>query len=200
MDIEILLVFLLSTSLLTISPGPDILYVFYKSISDGKNPAIKTVFGLTTGLFFHTFLLVIGFSILIKNNQTIFFLIKIFGFLYFLFLALNILFKNKKPNSNKLRKSNNDFFVGLMMNLLNPKVSLFFIAFFPGFIFSDSIIIEIQFLVLGVIFWFVATSIFLVVVFISSTFKNQIQDLLDNKNLKYVQALVFLLVGIWIIK
>jgi len=86
------------------------------------------------------------------------------------------------------------------MNLLNPKVSLFFIALFPGFIFSDNISIEIQFLVLGLIFWSTATLIFLIVVFISSRIKDKIQNLLDNKNLKYVQALVFLLVGIWIIK
>ena len=87
-----------------------------------------------------------------------------------------------------------------MMNLLNPKVSLFFIALFPGFIFSDSITIEIQFLILGVIFWFVATIIFLIFVFISSKFKKNIQNLLENRNAKYIQAIVFILVAIWIVK
>ena len=117
-----------------------------------------------------------------------------------MFLAGNVFFRSKKSKSSSLLKTNNDFYVGLMMNLLNPKVSLFFIALFPGFIFSDKISIEIQFLVLGLIFWSTATLIFLIVVFISSRIKDKIQNLLDNKNLKYVQSLVFLLVGIWIIK
>ena len=87
-----------------------------------------------------------------------------------------------------------------MMNLLNPKVSLFFIALFPGFMFSDNISIEIQFLVLGLIFWFIATLIFLIVVFISSRLKSKIQNLIENNNVMYLQSIVFLLIAIWIIK
>ena len=200
MQLDTILIFIFSVSILTISPGPDIIYVFFKSSTEGIKAGVKTVFGLTTGLIFHTLLLVFGISALIKSNDNIFFVLKLFGFFYFMFLAGSIFFRTKKSKSSSLVKTNNDFYVGLMMNLLNPKVSLFFIALFPGFIFSDKISIEIQFLVLGLIFWSTATLIFLTVVFISSRIKDNIQNLLANKNLKYVQALVFLLVGIWIIK
>ena len=200
MQLDTILIFLLSVCILTLSPGPDIIYVFFKSSTEGIKAGVKTVFGLTTGLIFHTLLLVFGISALIKSNDNIFFVLKLFGFFYFMFLAGSIFFRTKKSKSSSIVKTNNDFYVGLMMNLLNPKVSLFFIALFPGFIFSDNISIEIQFLVLGLIFWSTATLIFLTVVFISSRIKDKIQNLLDNKNLKYVQALVFLLVGIWIIK
>ena len=200
MQLDTILIFWLSVCILTLSPGPDIIYVFFKSSTEGIKSGIKTVFGLTTGLIFHTLLLVFGISVLIKSNDNIFFVLKLFGFFYFMFLAGSIFFRTKKSKSSSIVKTNNDFYVGLMMNLLNPKVSLFFIALFPGFIFSDNISIEIQFLVLGLIFWSTATLIFLIVVFISSRIKDKIQNLLDNKNLKYVQALVFLLVGIWIIK
>ena len=200
MQLDTILIFWLSVCILTLSPGPDIIYVFFKSSTEGIKSGIKTVFGLTTGLIFHTLLLVFGISALIKSNDNIFFVLKLFGFFYFMFLAGSIFFRTKKSKSSSIVKTNNDFYVGLMMNLLNPKVSLFFIALFPGFIFSDNISIEIQFLVLGLIFWSTATLIFLIVVFISSRIKDKIQNLLDNKNLKYVQALVFLLVGIWIIK
>ena len=200
MQLDTILIFLLSVCILTVSPGPDIIYVFFKSSTEGIKAGVKTVFGLTTGLIFHTLLLVFGISALIKSNDNIFFVLKLFGFFYFMFLAGSIFFRTKKFKSSSIVKTNNDFYVGLMMNLLNPKVSLFFIALFPGFIFSDNISIEIQFLVLGLIFWSTATLIFLTVVFISSRIKDKIQNLLYNKNLKYVQALVFLLVGIWIIK
>ena len=200
MQLDTILIFWLSVCILTLSPGPDIIYVFFKSSTEGIKSGVKTVFGLTTGLIFHTLLLVFGISALIKSNDNVFFVLKFFGFFYFMFLAGSIFFRTKKSKSSSIVKTNNDFYVGLMMNLLNPKVSLFFIALFPGFIFSDKISIEIQFLVLGLIFWSTATLIFLTVVFISSRIKDNIQNLLANKNLKYVQALVFLLVGIWIIK
>ena len=200
MQIDTLLVFLFSSIILTISPGPDIFYVFYKTVSDGRSAAIKTVFGLTTGLFLHTFLIIIGFSLIIKNNQTLFSIIKFFIFSYFIFLSWKSIFQNKKTNINVSKKENNDFIVGLMMNLLNPKVSLFFIALFPSFIFSDIISIEIQFLILGIIFWLIATNIFLMLVFVTSRFKNTIQGLFENNRIKYVKAIVFFLIGIWIVK
>ena len=200
MQLETLFIFFLTTSLLTLSPGPDIVYVFIKSSTDGLKAGVKTVFGLTTGLIFHTLLLVFGISALINTNEKIFFFLKLFGFLYFLFLTLNIFFRTKKPKSSFFVKTYNDFYVGLMMNLLNPKVSLFFIALFPGFIFSDELITEIQFLVLGFIFWLTSTLIFLIVVFISLKFKNKVQNQLENKNLKYIQAIVYFLIAIWIIK
>ena len=200
MQLDTLFVFLLSASILTLSPGPDIIYVFLKSSTDGVKAGVKTVFGLTTGLIFHTLLLVFGISALIKSNENIFFGLKLFGFFYFLFLSGSVFFRTKKSKFTGLVKTTNNFSVGLMMNLLNPKVSLFFIALFPGFIFSDSITIEIQFLILGVIFWFVATIIFLIFVFISSKFKKNIQNLLENRNAKYIQAIVFILVAIWIVK
>ena len=68
MQLDILLVFLFSAIVLTLSPGPDIIYVFIKSSTKGTRAGIKTVFGLTTGLIFHTLLLVFGISALIKSN------------------------------------------------------------------------------------------------------------------------------------
>lgn len=200
MQLDILLIFLLSVCVLTLSPGPDIIYVFIKSSTEGLKAGVKTVFGLTTGLIFHTLLLVFGVSALIESNENIFFGLKVFGFFYFLFLAGSIFFNPKKSKLTNLVNTTNNFSVGLMMNLLNPKVSLFFIALFPGFIFSDSIKIEIQFLILGIIFWLVATIIFLIVVFISSKFEENIQSLLENRKTKYIQAIVFILVAIWIVK
>ena len=200
MQLDILIIFLLSVCILTLSPGPDIIYVFIKSSTEGVKAGIKTVLGLTTGLILHTLLLIFGISALINSNENIFFGLKVFGFFYFLFLAGSIFFRPKKSKFNNLANTTNNFSVGLMMNLLNPKVSLFFIALFPGFLFSDSITIEIQFLILGIIFWFVATIIFLIVVFISSKFKENIQNLLKNRHIKYIQAIVFILVAIWIVK
>ena len=127
MQLDTLLIFLFSASILTLSPGPDIIYVFLKSSTDGKIAGIKTVLGLTTGLFFHTILLVFGISALINSNEYFFMLIKVFGFMYFIFLAISTYIENSKINENK-KTNRSDFVTGLMMNVLNPKVSIFFIT------------------------------------------------------------------------
>ena len=199
MQLDILIVFLFSTFALTLSPGPDIIYVFYRSISNGKFSGIRTVFGLTTGLFCHTLLMIFGVSIFIKNNDSLFFIIKLFGCIYFVFLAFKTLFFVKKNEKFLNKKNDNDFLIGLMMNLLNPKVSLFFIAFFPGFIFHDNLSYEIQFLILGLLFWLIATLTFLLIVLISSRFKSQFQNLIGSNFIKYLQVLIFLFISFWII-
>ncbi len=198
MQIDTLLVFLFSSIILTVSPGPDIIYVFIKSSSDGIRAGVKTVLGLTSGLLFHTLLLVFGISAVIEASPFVFFLIKLFGCFYFLFLAIK-LYVSENNRETKKRIFQNDFLTGLMMNLLNPKVTIFFIAFFPNYIFDDTISIQIQFAILGIIFWTVANLIFLIVVYISSRFNKNIQEFVGSKKVKLIKFVFYLFISIWII-
>ena len=198
MQLDTILIFLLSASILTLSPGPDIIYVFFKSSTEGIKAGIKTVFGLTTGLVFHTLLLVFGISALINSNENVFFVLKLFGFFYFIFLAISTCNKSlkvdKKSNYNK-----NDFITGLLMNVLNPKVSIFFIAFFPNYIFHDSWTYELQFALLGFLFWFIANTIFLLVVFLSSFNIVLIKKIINHNKIKIFKSIFYLIIAIWIL-
>lgn len=198
MQLDTLLIFLFSASILTLSPGPDIIYVFIKSSTEGKIAGIKTVFGLTTGLIFHTLLLVFGVSALINSNDYFFFILKVFGFIYFIFLAISTYNKNSKID-NKNLSSKNDFTTGLMMNVLNPKVSIFFIAFFPNYIFHNSWSYELQFSILGLIFWLVANTIFLLVVLLSSFNTGFVNNLINHNKIKVFKSVFYLFIAIWII-
>ena len=198
MQLETLLIFLFSASILTLSPGPDIIYVFIKSSTEGKIAGIKTVFGLTTGLIFHTLLLVFGVSALINSNDYFFFILKVFGFIYFIFLAISTYNKNSKID-NKSLSSKNDFTTGLMMNVLNPKVSIFFIAFFPNYIFHNSWSYELQFSILGLIFWLVANTIFLLVVLLSSFNTGFVNNIINHNKIKFFKSVFYLFIAIWII-
>ena len=198
MQLETLLIFLFSASILTLSPGPDIIYVFIKSSTEGKIAGIKTVFGLTTGLIFHTLLMVFGVSALINSNDYFFFILKVFGFIYFIFLAISTYNKNSKID-NKSLSSKNDFTTGLMMNVLNPKVSIFFIAFFPNYIFHNSWSYELQFSILGLIFWLVANTIFLLVVLLSSFNTGFVNNLINHNKIKVFKSVFYLFIAIWII-
>ena len=198
MQLDTLLIFLLSASILTLSPGPDIIYVFIKSSTEGISSGIKTVFGLTTGLIFHTLLLVFGISALINSDDYVFFVLKLFGFFYFIFLAVSAynesLEINEESNSNK-----SDFNTGLMMNVLNPKVSIFFIAFFPNYIFHNSWSFEIQFSILGFLFWLIANTIFLLVVFISSLNTVFVKKIIKHDKIKIFKIIFYLFIAIWIL-
>ena len=198
MQLDTLLIFLFSASILTLSPGPDIIYVFIKSSTEGKIAGIKTVFGLTTGLIFHTLLLVFGVSALINSNDYFFFILKVFGFIYFIFLAISTYNKNSKID-NKSLSSKNDFTTGLMMNVLNPKVSIFFIAFFPNYIFHNSWSYELQFSILGLIFWLIANTIFLLVVLLSSFNTGFVNNLINHNKIKVFKSVFYLFIAIWII-
>jgi len=197
MQIDILLFFLFSAIVLTISPGPDIVYVFIKTTSDGYKAGVKTVLGLTSGLFFHTLLLVFGISTIIESSPFIFKSIKFFGSSYFLILAIQLFIISKNQDSKK-NLTKNDFFTGLMMNLLNPKVTVFFIAFFPNYIFHDNLSVEIQFAVLGIIFWIIANLIFLIVVFLSDRFGKNFKKYVNSKKIRVVKAIFYLFISIWI--
>ena len=96
MQIDVLFAFLTSVFFLTLSPGPDIIYVFYKSLTSGFKEAAKLSMGLTSGLLIHTFFLAFGISSLIKSNQVYFDLIKYFGFIYFAYLAFSQFFKKNR--------------------------------------------------------------------------------------------------------
>lgn len=203
MHFDVLITFIFSSLVLTISPGPDIIYVISQSLVKGKKAAIITSLGLTTGLLFHTFFVVVGLSVLISENENIFFSLKMLGFFYFIYLAFMVFLKRKNKidiKSNELENIN-FFKKGLLMNLLNPKVSLFFIALFPGFIFNDNLSSQLQFLILGLIFWLQANLIF----FSVSIFSNKIKNLISSQNVfsrnRFVlEICIYIFIAIWILK
>ena len=198
MQLDTLLFFIFSVSLLTLSPGPDIMYVFLKSISDGKREAIELSLGLTSGLLFHTMLVVFGISAILNSNDLYYDIIKYFGFFYFLILSLlSILKKNNVKKKKNISKNN--FITGFLMNVLNPKVSIFFIAFLPGFIFHDTMHIKLQFLTLGLIFWIISTIVFVLISISSEIFRPKLNKLINSKNLRYIQSLIYLLIAFYIV-
>src|SRR6056300_1968552 len=201
MDLETLITFLLASFTLTISPGPDILYVISQSIIKGKKSAFMISLGLTTGLLVHTLLVAIGLSVIISQNENILNIIKLLSVFYFFYLIVLVFLKrNDNLKQNEDGFSENQFKKGLIMNLLNPKVSLFFIAFFPNFLFHDQISNQIQFLILGLIFWLQATIVFLLVSIFSSKFALiSNKKSFFNKNIYIIEISIYLFIIYWIV-
>ena len=198
MDFQTLYTFFVSSLVLTISPGPDIIYVLSQSIVKGKNSAIMVSLGLTSGLLIHTFFVSIGLSLIIIENKEYLFFLKILSVMYFLYLIFKVYVnRNIDLNFEKKNTNRNEFYKGLVMNLLNPKVGLFFIALFPGFLFHDQLSDQTQFFILGFIFWFQATIIFLIV----AVYGPKLNFFKSQKSKFYLlEILIYLVIIYWVIK
>ena len=198
MDFQTLYAFVISSLVLTISPGPDIIYVLSQSIIKGKKSAIMVSLGLTSGLLIHTFFVSIGLSLIIIENKEYLFFLKILSVMYFLYLIFKVYInRNIDLNFEKKNTNRNEFYKGLVMNLLNPKVGLFFIALFPGFLFHDQLSDQTQFFILGFIFWFQATIIFLFV----SVYGPKLNFFKSQKSKFYLlEILIYLVIIYWVIK
>jgi threonine/homoserine/homoserine lactone efflux protein len=196
--------FLLASIALTLSPGPDILYVLTQSISNGKKFGIATAAGLVSGILVHTTLIALGVSAVIKQSELIFTGIKIIGACYLLWIAFQVY---KAPASIDLKTNNNSksnllslFKQGFIMNVLNPKVTLFFLAFFPGFIDEKSGNVTQQIYLLGFLFMLQAFVIFSLVSILADKLTIFIRS---NQNfavfLKWFQIVVFILIAVLIL-
>ncbi|WP_439151733.1 LysE family translocator [Winogradskyella sp.] len=204
MNLEILISFALATSALAISPGPDNIYVLVQSITNGKSFGLATVCGLITGCIIHTTFLAFGVSAIIKANEHLFTGIKILGAIYLIYLAFKVYKSdsiiNLNDNSPQKKSLKGLFIQGFFMNVLNPKVTMFFLAFFPGFLFSDTMSTVIQFYILGGIFMLVSFIIFAAIALLAGQIKSYT---LSHKNsgviFKWLQIVVFVGIAIFIL-
>ena len=197
-----LIPFLTASVILTISPGPDIIYVLVQSISNGRKAGILTTLGLVSGILIHTSLVAFGVSVIIKESDHFFLAIKIFGALYLFYLAYKVLTTEGeisiKNNSIPLRSDFSLFRKGFIMNVLNPKVTIFFLAFFPGFLWDSGENTVLQFYILGSLFMLQALLIFGTVAFLAGRISGYLNSHPSSGLvLKWLQILVFIGIGIF---
>lgn len=201
---ETLISFAFATSALAISPGPDNIYVLVQSITNGKAYGIATVCGLITGCIVHTTLLAFGVSAIIKANDDLFFGIKVLGALYLLYLAYKV-FKSDAQldfdSETAPKKSLKALFVqGFFMNVLNPKVTIFFLAFFPGFLFSETMSTIAQFYILGGIFMLVSFIIFSTIALLAGQIKSYtLKHRKSGVVFKWLQIVVFIGIAVFVL-
>ena len=190
-----ILLFFISSLALTIMPGPDILFVINQSLEDKKSGLLVS-FGLCSGLIVHTLVLAFGLSAVIEQNDNVIMFFKYFGSVYLFYLAFQ---EFKKDRIISKRQNENFYLRGVYMNLINPKVLIFFLAYFPNFLFSDSISTSFQFIILGAIFILQALIVFSIV----SLASNRLISLLNidsrNKKIVYFKSFIFVLIGLSIL-
>ena len=204
LDLNIIIPFLSASILLTLMPGPDIIYVIMQSITNGKKYGIVTALGLVSGIMIHTTLIAFGVAAVINQSEILFLIIKLFGAFYLFYLAWKVYKSSNSMNfeSNQIQKRSLKelYKQGFIMNVLNPKVAIFFLAFFPGFIVESKGGITLQIYILGLIFMIQAFVIFSLVSITSAKLTIFLrQNKKFEKIVKWIQIFVFIAIGIYIL-
>lgn len=202
METTIILSFLGASVLLTLLPGPDNIFVLTESLTKGSRNGIAISIGLVSGILIHTLAAATGLSLIIKSSAIAFSIIKYIGAGYLFFLALKAIKEGKPIIQSKkgLDGSRKSFLLlvrkGFIMNVLNPKVSLFFIAFLPQFTRSNGIDMTIQMIILGLIFMLQALVIFCLVASLSGRLSTYLNSPKFWKITKWSKVSVMSLLGL----
>ena len=156
LSIYILIAFFSASLLLALVPGPDNIFVLTQSIFQGKKSGLVIMLGLCTGLIFHTLAVTFGVAVIFQTSVIAFTILKIVGAMYLLYLAWQIF----NAPTEKIDIKNNSisidykklYYRGIIMNITNPKVSIFFLAFLPQFTNPALGTVSLQMLFLGALF------------------------------------------------
>ena len=165
-----LYLFFIASLLLNLTPGNDMLYVASRTISQGVKAGLFSALGIFIGCFVHIIAAVFGLSIIIAQSAFLFNTIKFLGVGYLLYLGIKAFFSKSSFNSDieklprveewKLLKQ------GIITNILNPKVAIFFLSFLPQFVDSTSPLFKWQLFSLGMWFDIQGTAILIIVTFL----------------------------------
>ena len=153
--------FVVSGLLLNLTPGQDTLYIVGRSVSQGRRAGVFSVLGIVSGCVIHTFAAAFGLSALLATSAHAFTVVKTAGGVYLGYLGIRMLFERAEPVGAAAEFAHESdraiFRSGLLTNVLNPKVALFFMAFLPQFVAPDAESRVVTFLFLGAVFIFNGT-------------------------------------------
>jgi threonine/homoserine/homoserine lactone efflux protein len=156
-----LLTFAVAASLLIVVPGPNVLFIISRGIEQGRRAAVTSAMGVETGMLVHTAAATLGLSALGASSDLVFSIVKYAGAAYLVWMGIQALRTRPDPlrvergrGRSSLRRL---YLQGLVINVLNPKVGLFFLAFLPQFVDSERGSSAAQIMVFGAAFFVIAT-------------------------------------------
>ncbi len=204
MGIDNYFAFILTGLFLVMTPGMDTLLVLNKSIGQGKKAGVYTTLGISSGILVHTFLGAIGLSMLIAKSPIAFSVIKYLGAAYIIYLGVMKFAEKSKAvrveeqvETKPVGTSKNDYLSGLITNVLNPKVAILFLAFFPQFINPNHLNSPVPFILLGTTMTLIGIIWFLSLTFFSNYFSQKFKkSKKSNFPLNKISGLVFIIMGI----
>jgi threonine/homoserine/homoserine lactone efflux protein len=137
---------------LIIAPGPDMLYVITRGVAHGRKAGILSAIGVVCGILVHTTAAAFGLTLLLQTSALAFLVVKFIGATYLIYLGIKTwreksTFQLQTPVPSA--KSSALFWQGVLSNVLNPKIAIFFLAFLPQFVDKGSSQVTLQMVILG---------------------------------------------------
>ncbi len=199
-DIVSFQLFLITVLIICITPGIDMMFILNRSISQGRDAGIYSALGVSVGAVVHTVLSGLGLSVILQTSVVLFTIIKIVGAVYLIYLGIQMFISKQSSISIKktVYQSRRKLFVqGVITNVTNPKLALFFISFIPQFISVDNQYGPIPFLILGSIFAVMgAITSFIIAIFSSSLTTKLRENIVAEKIINKISGAVFVILGI----
>jgi len=180
-DLSFWVLFFTTALALNIAPGPDLLYILTKTIANGKRVGIASALGVCSGALFHVAAASLGLSAILVSSAIAFTVVKFIGVGYLLYLAYESFRSagtslNITSNSELKESAWKAYKQGVLVDILNPKVAIFFMAFLPQFIRDDHGAVPMQLLYLGLLVVAVAVIVEVTYVLLASKLTNKIRS------------------------
>jgi threonine/homoserine/homoserine lactone efflux protein len=172
------LAFALAGLALNIVPGADMTFIIASAARGGRRDGIVAALGISGGALVHVFAAAIGLSALLAASQTAFAIVKWVGAAYLIYVAVSLLRSSKSSADAPQRKPQTGwrlFRAAAMVDLLNPKVALFFLAFLPQFVNPHAGIPAVQILCLGLWFDFAGTIVNMIIALVAARAAEQLR-------------------------
>ena len=195
-----LILYIGAAALLVITPGPDLLYVLTMSVGRGTRAGVLSAAGVSMGVLVHTLAVTLGLAVLLQTSTLAYTVIKYLGGAYLIYLGIQTLRHPLDLSLDDIQKGaprSRQYFVrGMMSNVLNPKVALFFLTFLPQFVTAEGGSATMQMLTLGLIYALLAISIKSSVAMMSGSVSGWLRNAPGRADkLRYGMAAVFILLG-----
>ncbi len=186
--------FIAASLAVIVAPGPDNIYVLTRGVAQGRQVALASAWGMCSGLVFHTTLAALGLSAILARSAVAFSVVKYAGAAYLIYLGVRALLSTEgfapSAGEESAARLGRFFLKGLTMNLLNPKVAVFFLAFLPQFAGMSEATpsnAALQLVTLGLTFALLSVIVFSAIAIFSGTLGDRL-----SKNPRYATALQWL--------
>lgn len=155
--------FLMTSLIIVLIPGTDVIYTVSVGLIDGKKNSIFAALGCTAGIIPHLCLSIALSSFLMQINSKVFSFIKYAGILYLIYMGMGMIFTKEKIQFTEIQTAHNAMSIirrGIFINLLNPKLTLFFFSFLPQYVRPDSHYYLMESVLLGLLFMLLTLVVF----------------------------------------
>jgi threonine/homoserine/homoserine lactone efflux protein len=194
-DIEVLLAFTAAGIVLVLTPGPDMTLFIGQTLTGGRARGVAALLGASTGLLVHTTLAAFGLSALLAASATAFGVLKVVGVAYLIWLAIEALRHGSaltlKPGAGAAQPVARVYLTGVGINLLNPKIVMFFLTFLPQFVSASDPHAGGKLMFLGLYFIALGMPICIALIFLAERFTGAIR-----RSPKVMRAIDYLFAGL----